>query len=193
MSSKYNLSANSRGFTILELVIVMMIIAIGIALATPFYQDVVQRRDTTSQAEGLVAFVSFAQSEAIKYNEIVSVHLTWTDPSDWCIGANEGSAGCDCTETDTGAANFCSLNDVATIMRSTENTRSGMTTPSPDRTLAFDPVRGTMTIADFGTDHSMVLDSDNGNWSLRVDVEETGRILVCNPDPDKAVPGYQAC
>lgn len=194
MSSKHNLSAKNRGFTILELMIVMVIIAVGVALATPFYQDVVQRRETTAQAEALVAFVSFVQGEAIKTNEIISVQLTFTDAKDWCVGANEGNAGCDCTVTDTGATNFCSLNEVATILRSPPNTRVSMTPPaSTDRTLAFDPVRGTMTSTYLGTDPNMQLDSDNGNWSLRVDIEETGRILICNPVSNKAVHGYQTC
>jgi len=193
MRSKQRFITTNRGFTILELMIVMVIVAIGVSLAVPTYQDVMQRRETTAQAEDLVAFVSFGQSEAIKYNQLVSVHLTYTDAKTWCIGANEGKAACDCTETDTTAANYCSLNGVAKIMWSTDYARSGMSFPSPDRTLVFDSVRGTMIDADLGTNHRMTVESDNGNWSLRIDVEPTGRFRICNPDSDKAVPGYQAC
>jgi type IV fimbrial biogenesis protein FimT len=194
MSSKQGSITTNRGFTILELVIVMVIAAIGVALAVPTYQDVMQRRETTAQAEGLVAFMSFAQSEAIKYNELISVHLTYTDPKSWCIGANEGSAPCDCTEPTTTAPNYCSLNDVAKIMRSSEQTKSGMTEPGPaDPTLVFDPIRGTMDSADLGTDHNVTLESDNGNWSLTIDIEATGRFRICNPVAANAVPGYPSC
>ena len=191
--SKHRIKASNRGFTILELVIVMVIVAIGVALAVPSFSDAMQRRETTAQAEGLVAFVAFAQSESVKYNEMVSVHLTYTDKNDWCIGANEGSAPCDCTETDTGAANFCSLNGVAKIMRSSAQTYSSMTAASTDRTLVFDPIRGTMATADLGTDHGLTLESDNGHWSVQVDVGATGRVRICNPDSTKAIPGYQSC
>lgn len=183
----------NRGYTLLELMIALVIVAIGVGLAVPSYQDVVQRRETTAQAEELVSFVSFAQSEAVKFNETVSVHLAYTDANNWCLGANEGSAACDCTETDTTAADYCSLNDVATILQSSAYTKSSMSAPSPDRTLAFDPVRGTMAVADLGTNHGVTLESDNGNWSLQVDVGVTGRIQVCNPDSAKAIPGYKAC
>jgi type IV fimbrial biogenesis protein FimT len=193
MSSKQGFITTNRGFTLLELVIVMVIAAIGIALAVPTYQDVMERRETTAQAEDLVAFVSFAQSAAIKYNKLISVHLTYTDAMNWCIGANEGSAPCDCKETDTGAANFCSLNDVAKIVRSSVQTKSSMTAASTDRTLVFDPIRGTMVTADLGTNHGLTLESDNGHWSLQVDVGATGRVRICNPDDAKAVPGYQSC
>jgi len=193
MDAKQGFITTSRGFTVLELMIVLVIVAIGVAIAVPSYQDVVQRRETTAQAEGLVAFVSFAQGEAIKYNRLISVHLTYTDAKNWCIGANEGNAPCDCTETNIAATDFCSLNGVEKIMRSSEKTRSGMTSPSTDRTLVFDPVRGTMTAADLGTSHNVIVGSDNDNWSLRMDIEATGRVLICSPDPDKAVPGYKAC
>jgi type IV fimbrial biogenesis protein FimT len=172
---------------------VMVIVAIGITLAVPTYQNIMQRRETTAQAEDLVAFVSFAQGEAIKYNKLISVHLTYTAAKNWCIGANEGRAPCDCTLIDTDDENYCSLNDVAKIMQSPEKAKFGMTVASADPTLVFDSVRGTPIAVDLVTDHNVTLESDNGNWSLRVEVEATGRFRICSPDSAKAVPGYPAC
>jgi type IV fimbrial biogenesis protein FimT len=193
MSSEKRFIATNRGFTLVELMIVLAIVAINVSLAVPSFTDTLQRRETTAQAEELVAFVSSAKSESVKFNEMVSVHLTYTDRDNWCIGANEGSAPCDCTETDTGAANFCSLNDLAKIVRSSAQTKSSMTTASTDRTFVFDPIRGTMATADLGTNHGLTLESDNSHWSLQVDIGATGRVRICNPDDTKAVPGYQSC
>jgi len=167
LRSKQGFNATNRGFTLVELMIVLAVLAIGVALAVPSYSDVMQRRETTAQAEELVTFVAFAQSEAVKYNEMISVHVTYTDKDNWCIGANEGSAACDCTVTDTDAANYCSLNGVA--------------------------IRGTMAVADLGTNHGVTLGSDNGNWALQIDVGATGRTRICNPDSTMAVPGYKSC
>ena len=193
MKAKQEFLTTIRGFTILELMIVLVISAIGVAIAVPTYQGVMQRRETTAQAEKLAAFVSFAQGEAIKNNQLISVHLTYTDEKNWCFGANEGNAPCDCTETNTAAANYCSLNEVAKILRSPEETKARMTIPSADRTLVFDPVRGTMTAAGLATNHNVRLRSDDDKWSLRVDVEATGRITICSPVPAEAVPGYKSC
>ena len=187
------LNATNRGFTLLELIIVMVIIAIGVALAVPSYQDIIERRETTSQAEQLSAFMSYAQSAAVKSNQMISVQLMHTDANNWCIGANEGNTGCDCTETLSTAADFCSIDDVAKIMSSATQTRSSMLSYEIDTTLTFDPIRGTMASADLGNDHGFVLQSDNTNWQLRVDIGVTGRIRICNPDSDKAVHGFQAC
>ena len=124
---------------------------------------------------------------------MVSVNLTYTDEKNWCIGANEGSAPCVCTVTDTDAENFCSLNGVAKILSSSEKTQSGITSHSEDRTLVFDPIRGTMAVADLGTNHGVTLESENGNWSVQIDIGATGRIQICNPESAKAIPGYKAC
>jgi hypothetical protein len=67
-----------------------------------------------------------------------------------------------------------------------------MTGVSTDKTLVFDPVRGTMIAADLATGHGVTLESDNGKWSLTIDVGATGRIDICT-DSSKAVPGYPSC
>jgi len=191
MDAKTESITSIRGFTLLELMIVLVIAAIGVAIAVPTYQDVLQRRDTTAQAEELVAFMSFAQGEAVKNNRLISLQLIYTDAKNWCIGATEGNAPCDCT-TDP-----CLLNGVENILRSPNKSRFDMTDPTTDLSyspvLVFDPVRGMMTEAGLGSNHSVILESDNDKWSLRIDVEVTGRIAICSPDSTKAVPGYKAC
>ncbi len=180
-----------RGFTLLELMIVMVIVAIGVALAVPSYQDILERRHTTAQAEELAAFLAYAQSEAVKTNKMVSVELTHTSPNHWCIGANEGDAGCNCTGDDSN--NLCLLNGVTKTMDSSTQAKSSMSDYSADTTFVFDPVRGTMISVDLGPDHFFKVESDNGNWALEVNIGPTGRIRICNPDSDKEVPGFKPC
>ena len=192
-SSEKRFIATERGFTLIELLTVLSIIAISVALAVPSYTDILQRRETTAQAEELVAFMSYAKNESVKINEMVSVHLRYTDEDNWCIGANEGRAPCDCTETDTEEADFCSLNDVARIIQSSDQAKFSMTAATIDKTVVFDPIRGTMATEDFGTNHGFKLESDNNNWALQLDIRVTGRVLTCNPADAQAVPGYKSC
>ena len=182
-----------KGFTLTELMITMVVLAVGVALAVPTYEDVMQRRQTTSQAERLASFLSYAQSEAMKSNQEVSIELKYTSSSNWCIGANEGSAGCDCTEVDDSKPLYCSLAGVDHMMDASSATRSGMAVAPGDKMFTFDPIRGIMLAADLGSDHQFTMQSDNTHYQLRVDVAATGRITLCNPTSDKAVHGFSDC
>jgi len=182
----------SPGFTMLELMIVMVIVAIGLALAVPTFQDVTQRRQTTAQAEELAAFLSFAQSEAVKQNRPISVELKHTNPGNWCVGAAETLTGCDCD----GGGVACTIEGVTRVVSSATYEKSSMLTPTgfaPDLVFAFDPVRGTKIATDLGTTHSYTLQSDNGKYELEVDVGATGRVKVCSPTASKKVPGFKPC
>jgi len=181
----------NRGFTLLELMIVLVIVAIGITLAIPSYEEVLQKRETTSKAESLAAFLAYAQSAAVKRNMEISVQLNYIAPDNWCIGVDESSTGCNCTGTD--AADLCTIEGVTRTMSSATQTRSSMAAYAADTVFAFDPIRGTMINSDLGIDHNFTLQSDNGNYELRVEVGATGRIKVCNSDSSKAVPGFKPC
>jgi len=188
---RMRLKAVNRGFTLLELMIVLAIVAIGIALAVPSYEDVLQRRETTSKAESLAAFLAYAQSAAMKRNTEISIQLSRTSDNDWCLGADESLTGCDCTGDD--AADLCTIDGVVRTISSATQTRSSMTDAAADVVFAFDPIRGTMITADLGNDHDFTLQSDNGKYELEVQVGVTGRIRVCNSDSSKAVPGFKPC
>ena len=180
----------NSGFTLLELMIVMVIVAIGIALAVPTYQNVTQRRQTTAQAEEVAAFLAYTQSEAVKKNTPISVELKWTSANNWCIGAAETLTGCDCT----GGGTACTIEGVSKTMGSATQVKSSMLSPgASDKVFAFDPIRGTMIDVDLTPAHAFTLQSDNAKYELRVDVAPTGRIKICNSDSNRAVPGFKPC
>lgn len=181
----------SRGFTLIELIIVLAIVAIGLALAAPSYQDIIERRHTTSKAETLAAFMGYARSEVVKSNKQVSVTLVRTSANEWCIGITDLNTACDCKADST----QCVINGVEKTLSSATQTRLGMTSmtaASADTTFVFDPVRGTKIAADLA-DHSYDFQSDNGNWEIRVIVGPTGRVRLCNSDSSKKISGYHLC
>jgi len=182
----------AAGFTLIEMMIVLVVIAVGLALAIPTYEDIHQRRQATSEAEQLAVFLAYAQGDAIKANQQVSVQLSYTSSTNWCIGAAEGDSGCDCTETDESQADYCALSGVHHVMDNADFDRSGMTSYSADMLFVYDPVRGIKSTGDLAN-HSYTIQSSNGNWALQVNVGPTGRIRVCNPDSAKAVPGFELC
>ena len=200
----------SRGFTILELMIVLVVVAIGVALAVPTYERTMQKRAVTNAAESIAAFLALAQGEAIKRNEVVAVSVKRnTAGTSWCLGAMIRTAAtdhCDCESTTTTDADYCDFNTngagAPQLINQVEFDRFTMTsarsgaTASNDFNFNFDPVRGTKALDSGlidGNSHQVTLVSENSKYSLLVDIAVTGRIRVCNPDTNKKVPGFSSC
>jgi len=189
----------ASGFTLIELIIVIVIVAIGVALAIPSYRDTVEKRRLTSSAEHISTLLTFAQSSAVKHNSDVMVNLRHTtDHVTWCIGATLGTTACDCTETDDTQTAFCEIEGVARRLDHTEvlpNTtydlihdmtilRGVTTIDLGNDNITFDPVRGTLVGLDTvniqlhshqGSDGT----ASSRNYHLEVDVLPTGRVSIC--------------
>ncbi|MFC1701943.1 Tfp pilus assembly protein FimT/FimU [Pseudomonadota bacterium] len=181
------------GFTLLELIIVIVIIAIGVALAVPSFRDTVEKRRLSYSAEQISTLFSFAQSSAVKHNSDVMVNLRYTDHDTWCIGATLGTAACDCRVT-ADTTGRCEIEGVARRLDHTEvlpNTTYDLLhamsingTAVTNNNIVFDPVRG--TLVDLDT-INIQLHSHQGsdgaaksrNYQLEVDVLPTGRVSIC--------------
>ena len=202
----------SKGFTLLELMIVMAIIAIGVALAVPTYQDTMQKRRVTSAAESIAAFLALAQGEAIKRNETVAITVRRTNDTTWCAGAKIKASSndhCDCRKDDVAEASdldHCDFDpdgEAGTQQLINQVGFKGFTVITKEASadeddiwLYFDPVRGIKVDNDDAANpdvHDITLKSSNGKYSLNVEMSVTGRIRVCNPDLTKKVPGYWDC
>jgi type IV fimbrial biogenesis protein FimT len=210
INSSMRPTAVNRGFTLLELMIVMVIVAIGVALAVPTFQEIMQKRRLTGAAEEIAAFLALAQGEAIKRNEEVAVSIKRAgDGTTWCVGAMIKTAAddhCDCESTTTGDGDYCDFNPAGAgapqlvnqvgFKSFTMNASSVQGAGNNDFNFNFDGVRGIkvtdLGVAD-GNSHDITLKSANDNYSLKVDISVTGRIRVCSPDLSKKVPGFKNC
>jgi type IV fimbrial biogenesis protein FimT len=63
----------SRGFSLLELMITITVMAILLAIALPSFRDVIHRNQVSSASNAILASVSYARSEAITRGQLVSV------------------------------------------------------------------------------------------------------------------------
>jgi type IV fimbrial biogenesis protein FimT len=66
-------TSNVRGFTIIELVIAISVLALMVTLAAPMYKSITATNRTRSAAYSLVASLELARSEAVKRNTAVAV------------------------------------------------------------------------------------------------------------------------
>lgn len=74
----------SRGFTIIELLTAMAILAIVAALALPFYNNIMEGARITSTTNDIVEAITMARSEAVRQRQIVRVAPT--DGVNWANG-----------------------------------------------------------------------------------------------------------
>lgn len=73
------LQKSNRGFTLIELMVVVTILAVLVTVAVPSFQQYQASQAVRSAAADLVSAMNFARSEAVKRNAnvVVSANETW--------------------------------------------------------------------------------------------------------------------
>lgn len=74
-----------RGFTLLELMVVVAIIAISVTLAAPSFSQMIANYRVRSSAESIINGLSYARAEAVRRNSAVSFTLA-SGGSGWAVG-----------------------------------------------------------------------------------------------------------
>jgi prepilin-type N-terminal cleavage/methylation domain-containing protein len=139
-----------RGFTMVELMTVIVIAGVLATLALPSFRDMLERRRLEGQANELVTDLQYAKSEAVARNRNV---LTMTGVSGACytVAAWAASApgsprvgGCDCS---AGPGASCTTGAGNRPIELKTVTLVGGATVSNGITFEFEPVRGALAPA----------------------------------------------
>jgi type IV fimbrial biogenesis protein FimT len=69
-----------RGFTLLELMVTVAVLAILVTVGVPSFQDLIQNNRVTTQTNELVTALNFARTEAVKRGRNVEVVVTQVTP-----------------------------------------------------------------------------------------------------------------
>jgi prepilin-type N-terminal cleavage/methylation domain-containing protein len=204
-----------QGFTIIELMVVIAIVAVITAFALPSYRTLIEKRQVTSGAEQISAFLSAAQMEAIKRNEQIAI---WRDLAEECMGfysydpANPRN-DCDCTLNDPDATDACAIDELGdgamglhVLNKSQLNSNSNplnkpfqitaINLGGGDELVIFDPVRGMLVPDDrVLMPLEVKLLSKHETYALNVQLAATGRVTVCSDMTvaDIKVPSYDEC
>lgn len=83
----------SGGFTLLELIIALSIIAISAVISIPLFSTMIKSHRIAGVAENIKLAIDLARTEAIKRN--ANVYLSFNTGDNWCYGINVGSS-CNC-------------------------------------------------------------------------------------------------
>ena len=196
---------SNKGFTLIEMMIVVGVIAIILSLALPSYRSIIEKRQVTSGAEQLAGFVSAVQMEAVRRNEPIAVRYMRTDQENWCIGLSLGPTACDCEQTSVLASDFCQIDGAMMKLVQTDFVDLGFEffhAADTDSSFSFDPVRGTIANNEsslFSNPYMFYLHNDmkvdeQRFYELQLKINRTGRIHICADDDRRStIGGYPAC
>jgi type IV fimbrial biogenesis protein FimT len=181
-----------RGFSVVELLMTVVLVAIGAAVALPSYRDMVEKRQVTNAAEQVVSLINSAQGVAMKTNRVVTVSYARTDEDDWCLGAVTGDTACVCSQSDPEETDYCQIGSQPFVINASHaGDLELMHAVTGDGAYAFDPIRG--FFRDLDDSLTMELRSESGDFRLNVSVNSTGRVTICSADASHAIPGYGVC
>ncbi len=168
----------NKGFTLLELMVTLAVLAILIGIAAPSFSSIIKERKLVHATEELRSQLLFAKGEAVKQNADVTFFFSSTNG--WCAGVTDQTItnGNDCDCADVTAQ--CSVSDtnLSRAFSSTEfpGLSFSSTASFTNNLITIKPRSGEM-----GSGHIKVSLSDDSSRVRCIMVTTLGRVRTCDP------------
>lgn len=206
-----------KGFTVIELMIAVGVLAIVASLALPSYRSIIEKRQVTSSAEQFGAFFGSVKGHAVKRNHDIAMYPEKSG-NDWCLGfkefddsTNYATQKCSCMLTDVANAGSCRVDlnndgvwqsNELTVLRSTDLRKPEVLTgikflkdgtEVTNRFFIFDSVRGFLDVqGDYA--NSLTMQFESGDYKMETTIDRLGRTFICSSQSATLkVPGYETC
>ena len=189
----YNKQASGQqGFTLIEAMIVVSIIAVLLAVAVPSFSDFFDKNRLKRAAEEVYGLVAKAKAETVIRDTDLSVSV---DSGTWCAGYAV-AANCNCALANPDTVGACAVPVAGVnVLQAIDGTSFTGVVIAADFDTTFNSVRGTAnngTISLAAGDGAWVGGVWDGDWALNVIVSTRGRIRICAPNANRTM-GYSGC
>lgn len=173
-------STNIKGFSLIELMVLVALVGIFVTMALPGFSDSLARKRIESLGDNTNYFLKLARSEAAKKNRAILVHIKKNSDYSWCLGmsgdddnADGSSDACDCS-----SANSCTVDDIEKVISSSDYPDISFdTTTFLDDEITIEPYRGRAN----GGQLNFSTTIDGEKTDLRLLRSTMGRVIVCSP------------
>lgn len=185
---------HKKGFTLVELMVTIAVVAVLLTLAVPSFNDFFEKARLRAAVDATQSLLAQARQEAVKTNRDVVFSFGGAAGA-WCVGANmagaprtalspvPAAAACDCT-----APSGCLVSGQPLTIDSTSF--RDVTVSSQAMRATIDGRQGTLSALANG---SVVFGSGTDRYQLRLDLSQLGQSRACSPAGKRPMPGFAAC
>lgn len=189
---------SQTGFTMVELMVSVVILAILLVIATPSFTEFFERARVRGAAEDALALMAQARQAAVEADRNIRLKVNGST-SDWCLGAvqqtDPATAG-DLVSTTPAACN-CASNAAACLVGGEVLVADGAASDgvtvnagSLATDFTYDSKGG--TLANLGATPQVEFVSSSGRYGLRLQVNALGQARICNFGT-RDVQGFDTC
>lgn len=189
-------TASQRGFTLIELMVVVAIVAILAVMAAPSYRDIIDRYRLRGAADDVLSTVSTARAQAVKIGLDTRISSKSVGGS-WCVGGNSadlptgGAAAGIPTACDCATASSCQVAGEQLAVPVGKHGAVSMRTAS---NFTIDGRLGTVLTGNvIAAPTPITLTSPSGKYDINIGVSPLGQATLCTPSSKPTMPGVSAC
>lgn len=181
------------GRTVLELLMIITVAEVVLALTVPATFNFLQGKRITRTAVELNTLITKARDLGVQEQQYVTLSYRRPNRADWDIALSLGQQGCNFSQEDPQAADFCGINGVEYRVRGTDHPSLELVEVRTDEWthVVFDPQTG--AVVNQSRDSRFNFVSLNSKYALAVKVRPTGGTVICLPDLSKPVEGFSGC
>jgi len=175
---KIKTGIRQAGLTLIELVVTVVVIGILATVAAPAFNSFFERQRLIGAADSLYGAIRFARAEALKKDQEVTVLVSTSTASEWCVGTVDTGLTCDCSASD------CTVDGVVRTISYSDF--PGVSATTAGGSYTFYPKRGTISAT-----NEVTFTNASGS-QLRLELTKLGRPSLCAPS-GSSISGYSGC